>query len=357
MMMDMASRPIPAEDARWTAVAERDRSADGRFVYGVTSTGVYCRPSCPSRRPRQDRVRFYPDPDAAEAGGFRACKRCRPRDARSSTEQAVDRARAWIDAHPDSRPSLDRLARVTGMSAWHLQRVFTKAMGLSPREYARARRATALKRELRRTSVTDAIYAAGFGSASRAYEDAPAQLGMTPGAYQRGGDGERIRFSTVATPAGVVLAAATARGLCKVALGEDSGQLEEALRAEFPKAAIVRDRVGLREALAALRDAAAGRAPAAPLPIDVAATAFQRRVWRALQAIPSGETRTYSEVARSIGRPAAARAVARACATNPVALVIPCHRVVPAAGGTGGYRWGSERKKKLLAKEAASEAT
>ena len=355
MMIEMAPRSVPVEDPRWAAVASRDGSEDGRFVYGVTSTGVYCRPSCPSRRPRPDRVRFYADPDAAEAAGFRACRRCHPRDRRTSTEQAVDRARAWIDAHPDARPSLDRLARVTGMSAWHLQRVFTRAVGMSPREYSRARRASALKRELRRTSVTDAIFAAGFGSASRAYEDAPADLGMTPGAYRRGGDGERIRFGTVVTAAGVVLAAATSRGLCKVALGEDAGQLEEALRTEFPRAAIVRDRVGLREALAALREAAAGRAQAASLPIDVAATAFQRRVWRALQAIPAGETRTYSEVARSIGRPTAARAVARACATNQVALVVPCHRVVPAAGGPGGYRWGSERKRKLLAKEAAGK--
>lgn len=353
MMIEMAPRSTPVADARWAAVAARDDSADGRFVYGVTSTGVYCRPSCPSRRPRPDRVRYYPDPDAAEAAGFRACRRCHPREARTPTEQAVDRARAWIDAHPDVRPSLDRLARVSGLSPWHLQRVFTKAVGMSPRDYARARRARALKRELRRTSVTDAIYAAGFGSASRAYEDAPGNLGMTPGAYRRGGDGEHIRFGTVVTRAGVVLAAATSRGLCTVALGDDAGELEAALRAEFPRASVVRDRGSLRSALATLRDVAAGRLSTVSLPLDVAATAFQRRVWRALQAIPQGETRTYSEVARSIGRPSAARAVARACASNPVALVVPCHRVVPAAGGSGGYRWGSERKKKILANEAA----
>jgi AraC family transcriptional regulator of adaptative response/methylated-DNA-[protein]-cysteine methyltransferase len=352
MMIEMARHAAPVDDTRWAAVAARDRSADGRFVYAVTSTGVYCRPSCPSRRPRPDRVRFYGNPDAAEAAGFRACRRCRPRDARTSTEQAVDRARAWIDTHPDARPSLDRLARVTGLSPWHLQRIFTSAVGMSPRAYARARRASALKRELRRTSVTDAIYAAGFGSASRAYEDAPATLGMTPGAYRRGGHGERIVFGTAATPIGVVLAAATSRGLCTVALGDDAKALEGALRAEFPKAEIVRDRSRLAQALATLRDAAAGEPPRAALPLDVAASAFQQRVWRALQAIPPGQTRTYAEVARAIGRPTAARAVARACATNPVALVVPCHRVVPATGGPGGYRWGSDRKEKILAREA-----
>jgi AraC family transcriptional regulator of adaptative response/methylated-DNA-[protein]-cysteine methyltransferase len=344
---------VPSTDAaRWLAVRGRDVGADGDFVYAVTSTRVYCRPSCPSRRPRPDRVRYYADPDAAEAAGFRACRRCHPRDTLTSTERAVQVARSWIDAHPGARPSLARLSRVTGLSPWHLQRVFTKSVGLSPREYARARRATALKRELRRTSVTDAIYAAGFGSSSRVYEEAPAELGMTPGAYRRGGRGERIAFGTAVTPVGVVLAAATSRGLCKVALGDDAAKLEEALKAEFPGAEIVRDRNRVSAALSALREAAAGRAGRTPLPIDVAATAFQRRVWRALQAIPAGQTRTYAEVARSIGRPTAARAVARACASNPVALVVPCHRVVPAAGGAGGYRWGSERKEKLLAREA-----
>jgi AraC family transcriptional regulator of adaptative response/methylated-DNA-[protein]-cysteine methyltransferase len=353
-MIEMARASESVDTVRWAAVAARDASADGRFVYGVTSTGVYCRPSCPSRRPRPDRVRYYASPDAAEAAGFRACRRCQPRETRTTTDRAVDRARAWIDAHPDVRPSLDRLGRVAGLSPWHLQRVFTKAVGLSPRAYARARRATALKRELRRTSVTDAIYAAGFGSSSRAYEDAPADLGMTPGAYRRGGLGERIVFGTVPTPVGVVLAAATSRGLCRVALGDDAKTLEGALRAEFPQAEIVRDRTSLTQALAALREAAAGRPSRTALPLDVAATAFQMRVWRALQAIPAGQTRTYAEVARDIGQPAAARAVARACASNPVAMVVPCHRVVPASGGAGGYRWGGERKEKILAGEANS---
>jgi AraC family transcriptional regulator of adaptative response/methylated-DNA-[protein]-cysteine methyltransferase len=353
MIIEMAS---PTQSDRWRAVAARDRSSDGRFVYAVTSTGIYCRPSCPSRRPRPDRVRYFAGPDAAEAAGFRECRRCHPRQARTATEQAVERARAWIDAHPDARPSLDRLARVTDLSPWHLQRVFKKIVGVSPREYAHARRASALKRELRRTSVTDAIYAAGFGSASRAYEDASADLGMTPGAYRRGGHGERITFATAATPLGVVLAATTTRGLCRVALGDDAASLEHALRAEFPEAEIVREPGRLAPALAALREAAAGKADPVALPLDVAATAFQRRVWRALQAIPPGRTRTYAEVAAALGQPTAARAVARACATNPVALVVPCHRVVPKAGGTGGYRWGSERKKKLLRKEAEFKA-
>jgi AraC family transcriptional regulator, regulatory protein of adaptative response / methylated-DNA-[protein]-cysteine methyltransferase len=350
MITAMAARP--SADDRWTAVATRAASADGQFVYAVTSTGIYCRPSCPSRRPRPDRVRFYPTPAAAEADGFRACKRCHPRDAHTPAERAVARARVWIDAHPEVRPSLDRLARLTGMSPWHLQRIFTRTVGLSPRQYARARQTASLKRQLRQTSVTDAIYAAGFGSPSRVYEEAAMGLGMTPGAYRRGGRGQHITFATARTPVGVMLAAATARGLCKVSIGDDEAEVESALRAEFPDAVIARDTGGMRRIMTLLRQELAGEPLDAAIPVDVAATAFQHRVWKALQAIPRGETRTYAEVAAAIGRPSAARAVARACASNPTALVVPCHRVVPSAGGTGGYRWGSERKKKLLAREA-----
>ncbi len=352
MITAVATR-TPVDD-RWTAVAARSASADGAFVYAVTSTGIYCRPSCPSRRPRPDRVRFYETPDAAEAAGFRACRRCHPRDVRTAAESAVARARAWIDAHPDTRPSLDRLARLTGLSPWHLQRIFRKAVGLSPRQYARARQTASLKRQLKQTSVTDAIYAAGFGSPSRVYEEAGAALGMTPGAYRRGGRGEQIAYATISTPLGVVLAATTSRGLCKVAIGNDEREVETALRAEFPGASITRDPGALKQIMASLRRAAAGGPIDSALPVDVRASAFQRQVWQALQAIPRGETRTYTEVAAAIGRPSAVRAVARACASNPTALVVPCHRVVPAAGGTGGYRWGSERKKKLLAREGVA---
>jgi len=338
-------------DARWLAVQARDARADGRFVYAVTSTGIYCRPSCPSRRPRPDRVAFFTTPDAAEGAGFRACRRCDPRARQSVTEQKVDRARVWIEMHPDVRPSLARLARVAGLSPWHLQRTFKRLLGVTPAEYGRARQTTRLKRELRRGPVTDAIYAAGFGSPSRVYEGR-GMLGMTPRAYRAGGRGETIRFTTATTPLGMMLVAATERGVCRVALGEDPAVLEQGLRDEFHAADVRQDRTGLRAAVAALREAAAGHPQTGALALDVRATAFQERVWRALRQIPVGQTRTYAELARQIGRPTAARAVARACATNPVALAVPCHRVVPAGGGEGGYRWGSERKKKLLADEA-----
>jgi AraC family transcriptional regulator of adaptative response/methylated-DNA-[protein]-cysteine methyltransferase len=350
MITAMAARP-PVDD-KWIAVSARSASADGQFVYAVTTTGIYCRPSCPSRRPRPDRVRFYETPDAAEADGFRACRRCRPRDPQTAAGRAVAQVRRWIDTHPETRPSLDRLARLTGLSPWHVQRVFTKAVGLSPRQYARARQTASLKRQLKQTTVTDAIYAAGFGSPSRVYEEAAIALGMTPGAYRRGGLGEQISYATATTSLGVVLAATTARGLCKVGIGDDEAEVEAALRAEFPGAVITRTPGALRPVMASLRRAVSGGPIDAAIPLDVKATAFQRLVWKALRTIPRGETRTYAELAAAIGRPSAARAVARACASNPIAVLVPCHRVVPAGGGTGGYRWGSEKKKTLLAREA-----
>jgi AraC family transcriptional regulator of adaptative response/methylated-DNA-[protein]-cysteine methyltransferase len=351
-MMTSVAAVSPTPDARWLAVQGRDARADGRFVYAVTSTGIYCRPSCPSRRPRADRVAYFPTPDAAERAGFRACRRCDPRASRSIPGQKVERARVWIETHPDLHPSLARLARVAGVSPWHLQRSFKRQLGMTPAEYARARRAARLKHELKQGPVTEAIYAAGFGSPSRVYDEAAGALGMTPRAYRAGGRGERIRFTTLTTRLGAMLVAATDRGLCRVALGDDPAALEQRLREEFPSADVRKDRAGLEAATSALRAAAAGQPVESELNLDVRATAFQRRVWRVLQGIPAGETRTYAEVARQLGSPKSARAVARACATNPVALAVPCHRVVPASGGTGGYRWGSERKKKLLADEA-----
>ena len=341
---------MPSLDPRWRAVNARDLAADGTFVYAVTSTGVYCRPSCPSRRPRPDRVAFYPTPTAAEQAGFRACRRCRPEQPRSPLEDKVRRARTWIDAHPDDAPSLARLAKVAATTPWHLQRSFKRLFGLSPREYAAARRTTRLKDALRRERVTDAVYEAGFGSPSRVYEEADATLGMTPGAYRNHAAGERIVFATADSPLGIVLVACTQRGLCRVALGDDAASLEKGLRAEFPRADVRRDAKSTRDALKAVLAVAAGER-LADLPLDVRGTAFQRRVWRALQAIPAGSTRTYAEVAEAIGAPTATRAVARACAANPVALVIACHRVVPKAGGTGGYRWGAQRKAALLKAE------
>ena len=328
--------PVPTADlsmrspARASTAARRARAGGP----GRTASRTFrrrTRPSAPASAPAADAIRA---------------------PSRSVPEQKVERARVWIETHPDLRPSLARLARVAGVSPWHLQRTFKRLLGVTPAEYAQARRAARLKHELKHGPVTDAIYAAGFGSPSRVYDDATGVLGMTPRAYRAGGRGERIRFTTLTTRLGAMLVAATDRGLCRVALGDDPAVLEQKLRDEFPAADVRRDRAGLEAATSALRAAAAGQPVDSALALDVRATAFQRRVWRALQEIPAGETRTYAEVARQVGNPRSARAVARACATNPVALAVPCHRVVPAAGGTGGYRWGSERKKKLLADEA-----
>jgi AraC family transcriptional regulator, regulatory protein of adaptative response / methylated-DNA-[protein]-cysteine methyltransferase len=345
----MADRPDPAE--AWAAVVGRDRQFDGRFVYAVRSTGVYCRPSCPSRRPLVANVVFFNDPAGAEQAGFRACKRCRPRanGAPAGVAAAVRETAAFIDAHADERITLAALARRTGVSPFHLQRVFRRELGVTPREYQQARRLDRLRAQLRRgETVSRATYDAGFGSASRVYEQA-ARLGMTPAAYRRGGQGLQIRFAIVTSPLGQLLVAATPRGICTVSLGDTETQLERRLRAEFPRAVVERDEGGaLAEAARRVVAHIRGDAPAHDLPLDVRGTAFQQQVWRALLAIPYGETRSYAEVAAAIGHPTATRAVARACATNPIAVVIPCHRVVRSDGGLGGYAAGIERKERLL---------
>jgi len=341
-------------DPRWKALASRDTRADGAFVYGVTSTGVYCRPSCPSRRPRADRVHFFDTTTDARQAGFRACKRCRP-DTVGVVQpgfDAVRRASAFLATHADQQVTLGRLARVASMSPHHLQRRFKAIVGLSPREYQAAVRAGKLRASLRDgRDVTTAIYQAGYGSPSRVYEASPTGKGMPPSHYRRGGAGMTIGYSTVSSRLGRVLVAATAAGVCAVKLGDTEAALVSDLRREYPKADITAHQRARTDWLKAIIQHLRGDAPSLDLPIDVQATAFQWKVWRALQQIPYGETRGYAEVARSIGRPSAARAVARACATNPVCLVVPCHRVLPAAGGVGGYRWGTERKARLLAME------
>ena len=345
------------EDA-WRAVAERDASADGRVFYAVTTTGVYCRPSCPSRRPRRENVQFFSATADAERAGFRACRRCRPNDL-SRAAESVARAREILDRHADRDADgivpLAQLAAAAGMSPHHLQRVFTAQVGLSPARYLRARRAGRFKARLRSgDTVSRATYDAGLASSSRAYELAESQLGMTPASYRRGGMGQEIRYRVVGTSLGSLLVAATARGLCAVTLGDDAESLERALAAEYPQAALVHAQRD-DETFATWVDAVVehvdrkGAMPA--LPLDIRATAFQWRVWRALQQIPLGETRTYTEVAEAIGSPSAARAVASACASNRVALVIPCHRVVRSDGSVSGYRWGPQRKRQLLEQE------
>jgi AraC family transcriptional regulator of adaptative response/methylated-DNA-[protein]-cysteine methyltransferase len=370
LMPRPTAAPMPPidETAAWDAVLRRDAAWDGRLVYAVATTGVYCRPSCPSRHALRKNVRFYPSAAAAVVAGFRACKRCRP-DGTTHAESCVAEARRLLDAHVASggdRPTLDRLAVAVGMSAFHLQRVFKAHVGATPAEYVRVRRGERFKAELRGgETVSRATYGAGYGSSSRAYADAAALLGMTPARYRRGGRGMTIRYVVVPCALGVALVAGTERGLCAVSLGDDAATLERALRAEYPEAAIepagaAGETSGDGDPLAAwVAEVVAyldarGVAPTAP--VDVDGTPFQRRVWDALRAIPAGETRSYAEVAEAIGAPRAARAVAAACAHNRVALVIPCHRVVRRGGegggaGVGGYRWGPERKRRLLEQE------
>ena len=347
---------------RWQIVLTRDRRYDGAFVYAVRSTGIYCRPSCPSRRPRRAQVSFFPKPEAAELAGFRACRRCRPSQWGKNVDPrvaAVQRICRYLDEHPDAPATLPSLARQLGdgVSAHQLHRAFKRLTGITPREYREAARVRRLQRQLkRRPHVSPAVYEAGYGSSSRVYERTDALLGMTPATYARGGKGARIAFAVLPSPLGLLLVATTERGVCRVALGERAGDLERGLRAEFPAAEIRRDALGgsVGQAGARVLDYLEGREPVIDLPIDIRATAFQRLVWKALLEIPFGVTRSYQAVARSIGRPAASRAVARACATNPVALIIPCHRVVRKDGEPGGYRWGLERKRALLERERAA---
>jgi len=341
-------------DRRWRIVLAHDRRYDGAFVYAVRSTGIYCRPSCASRRPRRGQVTFFPIPEAAEREGFRACRRCRPTDA-ANGDPAVALVREACRAleAPDA-PRVDALARQLGQRPHGLLRAFKRVLGITPQQYRDARRVARFKHELkRRPHVSPAVYEAGYGSSSRVYERADAQLGMTPATYARGGAGAEIAYAVVSSlpPLGRLLVAATERGICRIGLGDDAAGLEADLAAEFPAARIRKDRAGLEGFVTAIVAHLEGREPDLDLPLDIWATAFQRRVWQELQRIPYGETRSYADVARRIGRPTATRAVARACATNPAALVIPCHRVVREDGDLGGYRWGLERKRALLEQE------
>jgi AraC family transcriptional regulator of adaptative response/methylated-DNA-[protein]-cysteine methyltransferase len=367
----------------WAAVEARDAGCDGEFVYAVASTGVYCRPSCPARRPRRERVAFFPHPSAAEAAGYRACRRCRPRAGAPSDAPAgqgpggsnpagqgpggsnqpghdgrLERARLFLEAHIDETVTLERLGRQVGLSPYHLQRTFKRATGVTPKDYVLARRLERLKARLREgDTVTTATFEAGYGAGSRLYEQANARLGMTPGTFRRGGRGMRIGYAVVACPLGMLLVGATARGICAVKLGNSEAELLEGLRREFPAAELGPAEEALQSWVEEILAALASPARPLELPLDVGGTPFEWRVWRALQEIPPGATRSYGEVAAAIGAPGAARAVARACAANRAALVIPCHRVVRGDGEIGGYRWGSERKRRLLQAEKAGTAS
>jgi len=339
--------------AAWQGVLTRDRRFDGRFVYAVSSTRIYCRPSCPSRRPARHRVTFFPSPREAEAAGFRACLRCRPQSPHGSLrDQRIEQACQYLDAHTDEPVTLHRLADHVGISPFHLQRVFRQTFGLSPKAYQDAKRVERFTASLKRgESVTTATYSAGFGSSSRVAERVSETLGMTPSAYRSGSKGVRLRYATTRTPVGRALISGTERGIVSVSLGDNDASLLSALKETYPHARLCRDQQSLAAQMQALHHCLDGQDFSSSFSLDVRATDFQRKVWNALRAIPYGSTRTYHEIARAIGQPSAARAVAGACAANPTAVAIPCHRVVREDGNPSGYRWGLERKKRLLALE------
>jgi AraC family transcriptional regulator, regulatory protein of adaptative response / methylated-DNA-[protein]-cysteine methyltransferase len=341
------------DESRWHAVLRRDAARDGEFVFAVSSTGVYCRPSCAARRPRRENVEFFSIPEAAERAGYRACLRCRPRALSGNAELKIVRAICrYIEQHLDEPVTLERLGREFRQSPFHLQRKFKAVLGITPREYADACRLRMLKRNLQAgDSVTRAMYDAGYGSSSRLYERTASQLGMTPDKYRRGAIAATIRYACSDSPLGRMLIAATEKGICCIQFGKSDGELLEGLKREFPFAVRKQDEGGLRSWMSALLKHMQGKNLDTALPLDIRATAFQRQVWTYLQSIPFGETKSYSEVAKAIGHPRACRAVARACATNRVAVEIPCHRVVREDGSMGGYRWGLGRKKALLRME------
>ncbi len=342
-----------ADDPRWNAVVTRDAARDGEFVFAVSSTGVYCRPSCAARRPRQENVQFFGKPELAEQAGYRACLRCRPKSfSGNSASDGVKAICRFIEQHLDEPLTLERLGKEFQQSPFHLQRRFKAVLGITPREYADSCRLRLLKRNLQAgDSVTRAMYDAGYGSSSRLYEKTASQLGMTPDKYRRGAIAAAIRYTCADSPLGRMLIATTERGICAIQFARSDGELMEGLKREFPFAARKVDDGGLQSWVGALLRHMRGKDLDSSLPLDIRATAFQRRVWAYLQSIPYGATRSYSQVAKGIGQPRATRAVARACATNPVAVAIPCHRVVREDGSMGGYRWGIERKKALLEME------
>ena len=346
-------KSVELDDQRWQTVQKRDVNADGQFVFAVRSTGIYCRPSCPARRPASYQVVFFPTCDAAEQNGFRACRRCHPCEV-SAHAAIVTRVCQLIETNLEEPLSLASLGDKVGLSPFHLQRIFKRALGVSPRQYADACRFRAFKQQLKQgPSATNAVYATGYGSSSRAYERTASRLGMTPTRYRQGGEQTRIHYLTVKCALGRMLVAATDKGICKISFGDTAPTLERSLREEFPAAGFQRGGSKLQTWTRSILRHLNGHQPRLDLPLDVRATAFQSRVWTALRSIPYGETRSYKQIAKAVGRPKAIRAVAHACATNNVAILIPCHRVVRKNGNLAGYRWGLKRKRYLHAKEAS----
>jgi AraC family transcriptional regulator of adaptative response/methylated-DNA-[protein]-cysteine methyltransferase len=349
----MPVNPYTTEDARWAAVQARDSAADGVFFYAVRSTGVYCRPSCPSRPARRDNVSFHPDTAAAEAAGFRPCKRCRPDQPHPQAQKAAAIARACALIDAAEQPGFDAIAADVGMSRFHFQRVFKAVTGLTPKAWADARRAERVRAQLGRSdSVTAAIFEAGFNSSGRFYANSTDLLGMTPSNYRAGGKGLGIRFGIGQCSLGAILVAATDKGVCCILLGDDPQALVQDLQNRFSGAELLGGDAGFEQWMATVIGFVEAPGLGLDLPLDIRGTAFQQRVWQALREIPPGSTASYSEIAERIGAPKAARAVAGACAANAIAVAIPCHRVVRGDGSLSGYRWGVERKQALLEREA-----
>ena len=341
-------------DRAWKMVVDRTPTAEAMFVYAVRTTGIYCRPSCPSRRPLRKSVEFYPTSELAERAGYRACKRCTPAQEHPQL-RTLTAACSYLDRHDNETVKLQELGKAVGLSPFHLQRIFRRCLGITPREYQQTRRIERFRQQVSQgDTVTDALYQAGFSSSSRLYEDANEQLGMTPTALRSGGKDVQIRYSISDSPLDKMLVAVTEVGLCAISFGLLESELEDDLAARFPLAELRRDQEGIGSVVRQVSSQLSEHPAALDLPLDVRATAFQKRVWTALQQIPRGQTRSYGEIAESLGQPSAARAVARACSQNPVAVVIPCHRVVGKGGRLTGYRWGLQRKQNLLALEDES---
>ncbi|WP_206999865.1 bifunctional DNA-binding transcriptional regulator/O6-methylguanine-DNA methyltransferase Ada [Trinickia mobilis] len=337
---------------RWSAVATRDVQADGEFFYAVKTTGVFCRPSCASRQPRRENVDFFATADDARAAGYRDCKRCQPGGLPRELA-IVNRACAALDADPQQHLTLAQLSDAVHVSPFHLQRLFKRVVGVSPRQYQAARRGAALRDALQRgDGVTRAAVDAGYNSASRLYDTAASELGMAPSTYRRKGAGLRVYYASAPTTLGCVLVAATGKGICKIAFGDEAGALTDELRSTFANADLIEDHARIAPFIAQIGAYLQGTRQSFDLPLDIASTAFRQRVWDALQRIPYGQTRSYTQIAEALGAPNAVRAVASACASNPVALAIPCHRVVQKGGALAGYRWGLPRKAALLEAEA-----
>ena len=338
----------------WHAVVRRDASLDGAFVYAVRSTGIYCRPSCPARNPKRENVTFFSLPELAQRQGYRACKRCQPDEVEASSQvKLVHEICRYLENNAEDALTLQHLGEHFSVSSSHLQRTFKKVVGISPRAYLETHRLNTVKTALQEgDDISGATFEAGYGSGSRLYARADAHLGMTPKTYREKGHATLIHYTVTDSPLGKLLVATTEKGICSVRLGDDAAALKEELHTEFARAEVKEDDATLSDWVDVILQHLNGKEPHLDLPLDVRATAFQKQVWQALQQVPYGETRSYAQLAEALGKPKAVRAVASACARNPVALVVPCHRIVRSDGGMGGYRWGVERKEVLLEREA-----